>query len=321
MINDPRYEQLKTEEQNMQQKSLDLTQGLVEKSAGIAEQQNAFLDTYQQEQKDIVNRGIELEQQKLGQVKTDQAKAFQKEATGAYTDYQKFTNQYGAQAEQQAMEGTTGTGFSETSKVRAYGEYQRRYTSAKDTMEKNNVAVDLAMSEARLKGDVQLAQQALELYTMKNQNTLRDFEFSSNLALQQITTNMNIANMFYGRQQDLINQITQQQQAQFQREQFDYSKEQDRMAQSNWEREFKALQAERNRDYALKQQSMNSTQPITDTQSGNVSGTELMPRVNSFFKYYDNSFKTVEDATAWLQKSGYNNEERVQILQELIRRG
>lgn len=309
MINDPRYEQLKTEEQNMQQKSLDLTQGLVEKSSTIAGEQNAFLDTYKEEQKGIVNRGIELEQQKLEQVKTDQAKSFQKDATGAYTDYQKFTNQYGANAEQQAMEGTTGTGFSETSKVRAYGEYQRRYAGAKETMERNNVAVDMAMSEARLKGDVQLAQQALEIYTMKNQNTLRDFEFSSSLALQQVTTNMNIANMFYGRQQDLLNRVTQE-------KQMAYQQEQDKLAQSNWEREFKAMQNERNRNYAPK----NTTLEITDTQGG-VTDTQnkklfsnLSKNANSFVEYYRNTFENAEELANVVQKSGYSQAEKNEIL-------
>lgn len=316
MNNDPRYEQLKSEEKIAQQKAVDVTSGLAKQSETMATEQNQFLDDYQRGQQELLGRSVERETQALERTKAEQEKGFQKEAGAAFTDYTKFTNQYGVEAEKQAMEGVTGTGFSETSKVRAYGEYQRRYATARDTMEKNKMAADIAIGDAKLKGDIQAAQIAFETYQQKVANTLRSFEYTSSLALQQLNINREISQQFYGRSQDLLAQTNLEKQQQYQREQ-------DKLSQTNWQKEFDALQRERNRSFSLaKSKATETSLPITDSITGEVvNGTELMPRVNSFFKYYKNDFKTVEEATSWLQKSGYNTDERRQILEELIRRG
>lgn len=313
MNNDPRYEQLKAEQETAKQKAVDVTSGLATKSETMATEQNQFLDDYQRGQQELLGRSVAQETQALETAKKEQEVGFNKEAGAAYTDYTKFVNPYGAAAEQQATEGVTGTGFSETSKVRAYGEYQRRYATAKETMEKNKISADIAISNAKLKGDIQGAQIAFDIYQQKVANTMKSFEYTSNLALQQFSMNQSIEQDFYNRGQNIQSQINLENQQTYQREQ-------DQLAQTNWQKEFAALQKDRDRSYALSvKNSQDTTTDITDTGTGDTQ--ELMPRVNSFFKYYQNSFKTVEDATNWLQKSGYDTAERKQILEELIRRG
>ena len=77
----------------------------------------------QQEQTDFA---IEKIEQQKEQAKKD----YTKEQSGAYVDWQKQSDQYGANAEQMAAQGLQNTGYSESSQVSMYNSYQNRVATA-----------------------------------------------------------------------------------------------------------------------------------------------------------------------------------------------
>lgn len=80
----------------------------------------------QQEQTDFAIQEIE-------QNKEQTHKDYLKEQSGAYVDWQKQSNKYGTEAEQNASVGMTGTGYSESSQVSMYNTYQNRVATARES--------------------------------------------------------------------------------------------------------------------------------------------------------------------------------------------
>ena len=72
-----------------------------------------YANTQQQIQQENTDFAIEKVEQQKAQANKD----YTKEQAGAYVDWQKQSNQYGANAEQMAANGLTNTGFSESSQV------------------------------------------------------------------------------------------------------------------------------------------------------------------------------------------------------------
>ena len=100
----------------------------------------------------------------LEQRKTQLKEDFKKEQSAAYTDYQKQINPYGANAEVMADNGLTNSGYSESSKVRMYNEYQRRVAMNKSTLDAAIANFDTAIAEAKLQNSSVLAQMAFDAF-------------------------------------------------------------------------------------------------------------------------------------------------------------
>ncbi len=130
---------------------------LYEKQAESVRNQAAVLAQNQQAATDLAVS--QLEQRKT-QLKED----FKKEQSAAYTDYQKQINPYGANAEVMADNGLTNSGYSESSKVRMYNEYQRRFAMNKSTLDAAIANFDNAIAEAKLQNSSVLAQMASDAF-------------------------------------------------------------------------------------------------------------------------------------------------------------
>ena len=128
-----------------------------EKQAENVQTQGAILAQNQQAATDLAIS--QLEQRKT-QLKED----YKKEQTAAYTDYQKQINPYGANAEVMAENGLTNSGYSESSKVRMYNEYQRRVATNKSTLDAAIASFDTAIAEAKLQNSSVMAQMALDTF-------------------------------------------------------------------------------------------------------------------------------------------------------------
>lgn len=130
---------------------------LYEKQAENVRNQAAVLAQNQQAATDLAVS--QLEQRKT-QLKED----YKKEQSAAYTDYQKQINPYGANAEVMAENGLTNSGYSESSKVRMYNEYQQRVAMNKSTLNAAIANFDNAIAEAKLQNSSALAQMAFDAF-------------------------------------------------------------------------------------------------------------------------------------------------------------
>lgn len=174
----------------------------------LTNQQNSMLDESLKQQQDIVNKQTQMNIDALERNKAEVDEQATKTNQGLYSEYKKASNPYGVNAEQLYSKGLGNTGYAETTQTNLYNTYQKNVTDTINNAQKLKSDFDFQMSQARQNGDITLAQNALEIYKQKMQLLTQEYELKNN------------------------------------REQYLYQKEQDALAQNNWEKEF-ARQQER----------------------------------------------------------------------------
>lgn len=164
--------------------------------------QNEMLDGALKKQEDIVNKQTELNVAELEKNKQEVDKDVTDANRALYTKYRKATNPYGVNAENLASQGLGNSGYAETTQTNLYNTYQKNVTDTLNNARDLKADFDFQISKARQTGDITLAQNALDIYNQKMQLLTQEYELRNN------------------------------------REQFLYQKEQNALAQSNWEREY-----------------------------------------------------------------------------------
>lgn len=162
-----------------------------------------WADKQSQIQQDNTDFAIEqVEQQK------DQAhKDYLKEQSGAYVDWRKQSNEYGAESEKMASAGLANTGFSESSQVSMYNTYQNRVATARDSYNRAVLNYDNAIKDARLQNNAALAEIAYTALQQQLELSLQGFQYKNNLILEQANKKLEVDQMYYNRYQDVLQQI------------------------------------------------------------------------------------------------------------------
>lgn len=111
---------------------------------------------------DSQNEQTDFSIQQIEQQKAQAGKDYIKEQSGAYADWQKQSNPYGANAEAMASQGMQNSGYSETSQVSMYNQYQARVTAAREAYQKIILDYDNQMTAARMQNNATIAQIAYE---------------------------------------------------------------------------------------------------------------------------------------------------------------
>jgi len=141
------------------------------------------VEDWQAEQEQIQNDQTEFAIEQIEQQQEQAKKDYTREQSGAYVDWQKQSNQYGANAEAMAMQGMNNTGFSESSQVSMYNTYQNRVATARASYDIAVQNYNNAINQARLNNSAVLAEiatQAMErqmelaLSQLTARNTLLD---------------------------------------------------------------------------------------------------------------------------------------------------
>ena len=175
-------------------------------------------DKYYQEQinasKDWADKQSQLQQEQtdfaieqIEQQKEQAQKDYTKEQSGAYVDWQKQSNQYGANAEQIAAQGMTGSGFSESSQVSMYNTYQNRYTTARESYTRAVLNYDNAIKDARLQNNSALAEIAYQALQKQLELSLQGFQYKNQLLIEQSNKKLEVSEIYHGRYQDVLDQI------------------------------------------------------------------------------------------------------------------
>ena len=162
-----------------------------------------YADTQTKLQQEQTDFAIEKIEQQKDQAHTD----YIKEQSGAYVDWQKQSNQYGVEAEKQAAAGLSGTGYSESSKVSMYNAYQNRVATARESYTRAVLNYDNSINDARLKNNAILAEIAYNALQQELELSLQGFQYKNNLLLEQASIKRDIDNTYWGRYQDVLNQI------------------------------------------------------------------------------------------------------------------
>lgn len=167
---------------------------------------NAAKD-WEKKQTEIQNQQTDFAIEKIEQQKEQAKKDYTKEQSGAYVDWQKQSNEYGANAEAEAMQGMQNTGYSESAQVSMYNTYQNRITAARESY---NLAVqnyNNAITEARLQNNFALAEIAYNSLQQQLELSLQGFQYKNTLLLDKMGKKTDLENEYYARYQDVLSQI------------------------------------------------------------------------------------------------------------------
>lgn len=200
-----------------------------EKDAALSDVNNTYnnmisqSDKFYQDQidaaKDYANTQQQIQQEntdfaidKINQQKEQANKDYTKEQAGAYVDWQKQSNQYGANAEQMAASGLTNTGFSESSQVSMYNTYQNRVATARDVFNRAILNYDNSIKEAQLANNSKLAEIAYQALQTQLELSLAGFQYKNTLLQTQLEMQQQTEDRYYSRWQDVLNQMNQENQ-------------------------------------------------------------------------------------------------------------
>lgn len=196
-----------------------------------------WVDTQTKLQED--RYGLEIEE--IENQKADAKKDYLKEQSGAYKDWQKQSNKYGAEAERQASMGMANSGYSESSQVSMYNNWQNRVVAAREAFVRADTAYNLAMDKAKLQNDTLLAEIAINGLREQLTLAIESMQYKNSLLIQKASEKRAVDSEYHNRWMSMYSQIKQQEQFEatkaeqkrqfdanmaFQREQFEWQKAQ-----------------------------------------------------------------------------------------------
>ena len=210
-----------------------------------------------QANKDWADKQQEIQQQQtdfaieqINQNKQKAEKDYIKEQTGAYTDYQKATDQYGVGAERMATSGLQNTGYSESSKVQAFTSYQNRYSTAREVYNNAVLSYDNAIKDAQLKNNAQLAEIAFQSLQTQLQYALEGFQYKNQLLQTKLDTQIKLDSEYNNRYQQVLSQINTEnalaEQIRQYNESMAYQRERDAIEDAQWQKQYNLSVASKN---------------------------------------------------------------------------
>lgn len=162
-----------------------------------------YAETQQKNQQAQTDFAIEKIEQQKEQAKQD----YTKEQSGAYVDWQKQSNQYGATAEQLASQGLLGSGYAESSQVSMYNTYQMRVATARESYQRAILNYDNAIKDARLQNNSVLAEIAYKALQTQLELSLQGFQYKNQLLLDKLDKKNEAEDRYHSRYQDVLQQI------------------------------------------------------------------------------------------------------------------
>ena len=181
--------------------------GMIGKTNGFYQDQIDALEKWEDEQIALKDKQTDFEIEQINQQKDQAHKDYLKEQSASYVDWQKQSNKYGANAEQMASAGLTGTGFSESSQVSMYNTYQIRVATARESFERAKLNYDNLITEARLENNAAKAEIAFLTLQKSLELALEGFQYENELLLDKANKKIELDNMYYTRYQDVLQQI------------------------------------------------------------------------------------------------------------------
>ena len=285
---DERFKNVENEQQQRLDEVNDTYNNMINQSDQFYQRQIDATRDYATTQQDLQNQQTELAVNEINQAKEKANKDYLREQRGAYADWQKQSNQYGVNAEQQAAAGLQNTGYSESSQVSMYNTYQNRVATARESY---NLAVqnyDNKIAEARLANNSKLAEIAYKALQNELELSLNGFQYKNTLLLDQMNKQQDINNIYYNRWQNVLSQInTENALAESIRqynEKMAYQRERDKVADMQWEKEYKLASKKASRTSGGSSGSSKSgSAALTDTTtntktSKNISSTYNLPQ-------------------------------------------
>ena len=183
------YDDMIAQSDKYYQDQIDANKGWTEKQTELQNEQTDFIiDTIEQQQKET-------------------EKDYIKEQKGAYVDWQKESNKYGANAEQMASSGLSGSGYAESSQVGMYNTYQNRVAVAREGFERAKTNYENNIKEAMLQNNAALAEIAFQGYINECQLLLQQFQYKNELLMAKSNAQTQITGRADTKYQAVLDQM------------------------------------------------------------------------------------------------------------------
>lgn len=250
---DKRFQEVENQEATALREVKGTYDNMINQSQGFYQQQIDASKEWANTQSELQQAQTDFAIEKVEQAKDQAEKQYTREQKGAYTDYQKATNQYGANAEQLAAQGLNQTGYSESTRTNAYNTYQNRYMTARESYNQAILNYDNSIKEAQLANNSALATIAYEALQQQLELSLQGFQYKNQLLLQKVDAVNQTKDRYYQRWQNVQQQINTEnalaeQVRQYneslaeQRRQYNetmaFNKQKQAQEQANWEKEY-----------------------------------------------------------------------------------
>lgn len=204
---DERFTQVETDKQEALTDLEKTYQGMIGESDNYYQAQIDASKEWAEKQQQIQQDNTDFAIEQIEQQKDKANKDYIKEQSGAYKDWQKESNRYGANAEQMAASGLSGTGYSESSQVSMYNTYQNRVAAARESYHQAVLNYNNAIKDAQLQNNSALAEIAYNALQQQLELSLQGFQYKNQLILEQAGKKQELENTYYNRYQDVLNQM------------------------------------------------------------------------------------------------------------------
>ena len=207
---DERFQKVEADKQQALSQIEQTYSGLMDQSDAFYQNQAEATKQWEEQQKQLQQEQTDFALDQIEQQKQQAEKDYVREQSGAYVDWQKQSNQYGAEAEKMAAAGLAGSGFAESSQVAMYNAYQSRVATARENVQLIIQNYNNAMTEARLQNNAALAQIAYDSLQKQLELELQAFLHKSELELQLQTQKTQAEDRYHQQWQDVLAQINQE---------------------------------------------------------------------------------------------------------------
>ena len=239
---DERFKTVESEKQTALNQINDTYNNMINQSDKFYQDQIQASKDYVETQKQNQQANTDFAIEKIEQQKEQAHKDYIKEQTGAYVDWQKQSNKYGANAEQMAANGLNNSGYDATLQDDYYSTYQNRVAVAKDSFNRATIDYNNLITEVTLQNNSAIAEILYNAYMKQAEIALQGFQYKNDLLQVQIQQQQNTEDRYYSRWQDVLNQMNTENQLKENIRQYEqnlaYQKERDKIADAQWQKEY-----------------------------------------------------------------------------------
>ena len=204
---DERFKNIEAEETAAKNEVSNAYDGMINNSDQYFNAQIEASKDWADKQSQIQQENTDFTIEQIEQQKDKAHSDYVKEQSGAYVDWQKQSNQYGANAEKMASAGLNNSGFSESSQVSMYNTYQNRIATARESYNQAVLNYDNAIKDAQLQNNAALAEIAYQALEKQLELSLQNFQYKNQLLLDKTNKLLEVDNMYYDRWKGVLDQI------------------------------------------------------------------------------------------------------------------
>lgn len=304
---DQRFQDVKTEQTQKETELNNTYDNILSNSDKYYQDQIDATKDYADKQSELQQAQTDFAIEQIEQQKDQTQKDYTKEQKASYADYMKQTK---SNAQNMANSGLSNTGYSESSIVSMYNQYQNRVGSAKESLNQAILNYNNSIQQAILANNEKLAEIAYNALQTQNQLNQQSFEYKNSIILQKEQALQNLNDTYYARYQDVLAQINNEIDLQMALDQIDREYEQwmkeytESIRQSNleherWMTEFNANQEQWKKEYALQEKEINANIAYTNAKiketNASAAYTKAQTTISESSKSpYDEEKKEVE---------------------------